>query len=227
MGIIKESNLTSIHAVSAKYGIYRNSVRDWIKQKDLLEKADTKENNRLLGAGRKSYSFEYEPQILKWIEYHRKLRLALTMRAIIGYLLFLQPEFGETKSYDALKMWCIRFLKRNNLVFRRAGHIGQSLPKSIHTVVNGFLRDIIRARENMGIGDQDLGRIVNMDETPIFFDMPETITIEVKGTKNVNISTFGNDKNRVSVILSIAGDGTKLPPLKFSKERQEKLQKKN
>jgi hypothetical protein len=106
-------------------------------------------------------------------------------------------------------MWCIRFLKRNNLVFRRAGHIGQSLPKSIYTVVNGFLRDIIRAREKMGIGDQDLGRIVNMDETPIFFDMPETITIEVKGTKNVNISTFGNDKNRVSVILSIAGDGTK------------------
>ena len=86
MGIIKESNLTSIYAVSAKYGIDRNSVRDWIKQKDLLEKADTKENYRLLGAGRKSYSFEYEPQILKWIEYHRKLRLALTMRAIIGYL---------------------------------------------------------------------------------------------------------------------------------------------
>ena len=86
LGIIKESNLTSIHAVSAKYGIDRNSVRDWIKQKDLLEKADNKENYRLLGAGRKSYSFEYEPQILKWIEYHRKLGLALTMRAIIGYL---------------------------------------------------------------------------------------------------------------------------------------------
>ena len=226
LDIIKESNLTSIHAVSAKYGIDRNSVRDWIKQKDLLEKADTKENYRLLGAGRKSYSFEYEPQILKWIEYHRKLGLALTMRSIIGYLLYLQPEFGETKSYDALKMWCSRFLKRNNLVFRRAGHIGQPLPKSVNTVVNGFLRDIIRARENMGIGDQDLGRIVNMDETPIFFDMPETITIEVKGTKNVKIATFGNDKNRVSVILSIAGDGTKLPPLMIFKGEPGKITEK-
>ena len=112
------------------------------------------------------------------------------MTAIIVYLLFLQPEFGETKSYDALKMWCIWFLKRNNLVFRRAGHIGQPLPKSIHTAVNGFLRDIIRAREKMGIGDQDLGRIVNMDETPIFFDMPETITIEVKGIKKCKYINF-------------------------------------
>ena len=42
----------------------------------------------------------------------------------------------------------------------------------------------------MGIGDQDLGRIVNMDETPIFFDMPETITIEVKGIKKCKYINF-------------------------------------
>jgi hypothetical protein len=40
-----------------------------------------------------------------------------------------------------------------------------------------LLRDIIRAREKIGIGDKDLGLIVNMDETPIFFDIPETVSI--------------------------------------------------
>ena len=34
--------------------------------------------------------------------------------------------------------------------------------------------------------------------------------IELKGTKNVKISTIGNDKSRVSVILSITGNGHKL-----------------
>ena len=68
----------------------------------------------------------------------------------------------------------------NNLVFRRAGHIGQPLPKSVNTVVNIFLR----------------------------------------------ISTFGNDKNRVSVILAIAGDGTKLPPLMIFKGEQGKITEK-
>ena len=78
----------------------------------------------------------------------------------------------------------------------------------------------------MGIIVQDLGRIFNMDETPIFFDMPETITIEVKGIKNVNISIFGNDKNRISVILSFARDGTKLPPLMFFKGESRKITEK-
>ena len=40
--------------------------------------------------------------------------------------------------------------------------------------------------------------------------MPEQTTIELKGTKNVKISTFGNDKSRVSVILAISGNGEKL-----------------
>ena len=47
----------------------------------------------------------------------------------MGYLVFLNPEFGETKSYVALKHWCSRFLKRNSLVYRKAGNIGQLLPK--------------------------------------------------------------------------------------------------
>jgi hypothetical protein len=38
LNIVKEATLTSIHAVSNKYGIDRTSVRDCIKQKDILEK---------------------------------------------------------------------------------------------------------------------------------------------------------------------------------------------
>jgi transposase len=59
--------------------------------------------------------------------------------------------------------------------------------------------------------------------------MPEQTTIELKGTKNVKISTFGNDKSRVSVILTIAGNGEKLAPMMIfkgqpSKTNEKKLQ---
>jgi hypothetical protein len=47
--------------------------------------------------------------------------------------------------------------------------------------------------------------------------MPEQTTIELKGTKNVKISTFGNDKSRVSVIFAIAGKGEKLAPMMIFK----------
>lgn len=93
----------------------------------------------------------------------------MTVWAIIGYLIFLNPEFGEDKSYDALKHWCSRFLKRHSLVFPKAGHKGQTLPNKVNSVVNLFLRDIIRARKRMNIEDDRLELIINMDETHIFF----------------------------------------------------------
>ena len=57
--------------------------------------------------------------------------------------------------------------------------------------------------------------------------MPEQTTIELKGTKNVKISTFGNDKSRVSVILAIAGKGEKLAPMMIFKGQPGKTNKKN
>ena len=47
-------------------------------------------------------------------------------------------------------------------------------------------------------------------ETPIYFEMPETITIDIMGNKVFNIDTKGNEKKRFSVLLTIVGDGTKL-----------------
>ena len=76
------------------------------------------------------------------------------MRSIIGYLIYLEREFGENKSYDDRKMWRSNFLKRNSLVLRLAGHFGQPLPRSINFVVNRFLKDIIRARERMNINNE-------------------------------------------------------------------------
>ena len=96
LDVIKEAEITSIHATSIKYGIDRASIRDWIKMKTILEKEINKNNNfRIKGAGRKPYTFECEPQILQWIIYNRKLGISLTVRAIIGYLIYLNPEFGE------------------------------------------------------------------------------------------------------------------------------------
>lgn len=150
----------------------------------------------------------------------------MTVRDIIGYLIFLNPDIGENKTYNALKHCCTRFLKRHSLFFRKAGHIGQPLPKNVNDVVNIFLRDIIRARVNMNITDDKLNLIINIEETPIYFEMPEQTTIELKDTKNVKISIFGNDKSRVSVILAIADNGEKFAPMMIFKGQSGKTNEK-
>ena len=78
----------------------------------------------------------------------------------------------------------------------------------------------------MNITDDKLNLIINIDETPIYFEIPEQTIIELKGTKNVKISTFGNNKSRVSVILSIAGNGEKLAPMMIFKSQPGNTKKK-
>lgn len=116
-----------------------------------------------------------------------------------------------------MKDWCSRFLKRYLLVYPKVGYIGQPLPKNVNTVVNLFFKDNIRDRERINIVNDKLEIIIKINETQIYFDMPEQITIELKGKKNVKISKFDNNESKVSVILAIAGKGDKLAPMMIFK----------
>ena len=120
-------------------------------------------------------------------------------------------------------------MKRNNLVFRLASHIGQKLSSKAETQLKNFLKDIITKRNNLGIFE-DIERLVNVDESPIYLEMPPKKTIEIKGSKNVDIYTFGKEKYRITSVLSITASGSKLLPLiifkgKAGKYLEKKLNK--
>jgi hypothetical protein len=59
-----------------------------------------------------------------------------------------------------------------------------------------------------------------MDETPVYFDMVRSLTIENRGAKSVQIRTTGNEKNRFTCVLTVLADGTKLPPIVIFKGKQ-------
>jgi len=77
-----------------------------------------------------------------------------------------------------------------------------------------FFRDIIRKRQQLGVydTDADLARIVNIDETPIFFEMTTDKTYNKKGAKVVSIETKGNEKKLISTVLAVSANGNKLTP---------------
>ena len=52
-----------------------------------------------------------------------------------------------------------------------------------------------------------------MDETPVFLNMPLTKTIVKRGSRQVIIKTQNQEKCRISVLLTIVADGSKLPPM--------------
>ena len=55
--------------------------------------------------------------------------------------------------------------------------------------------------------------IGNMDETPLYFDMVPSRTLEKKGAKEVRVKTTGAEKRRITVVLACTASGKTLPPM--------------
>jgi hypothetical protein len=64
-----------------------------------------------------------------------------------------------------------------------------------------------------------LSQISNADRTPLYFDMPSNYTVGDKDVKSVLIKTSGNEKMRVTVMLTVLADGTKLLPSVMPREQ--------
>ena len=60
---------------------------------------------------------------------------------------------------------------------------------------------------NFDASKYELKNIYNMDETPLYIDMPADKTIERIGEKSIDIISSGHDKHRVSCVLTISPHG--------------------
>lgn len=80
--------------------------------------------------------------------------------------------------------------------------------------MHSFLRFVILMRKRK---EYPLSAIGNMDETPVWIDMPGDYTLEPTGSKTVTMGSTGHEKSRVTVCLAAMADGTKLLPLVLMK----------
>ena len=101
---------------------------------------------------------------------------------------------------------------RNNLVHRRVTSVGQKVPKNAIEIAEQFLEDM----KNIG----EFANFANMDETPCYFDIPRSSTIDKKGVQTVKVKTTGAERLRFTVALTAGVKKTedrftpfRLPPL--------------
>ena len=93
------------------------------------------------------------------------------------------------------------FMKRYKLSRRRRTKISQKLPTQTNELLNNFQQYIIRLRTEKSY---EMANILNMDETPVWFDMAGNFTIDQTGEKTIQICGTGNEKNRFTVVLTCA-----------------------
>ena len=158
----------------------------------------------------------------------RKLGIALNSTQIILKAIELFKDFEE-KNYNALISWYYSFLKRNNYSIRHITHTGQKIKENSKNELIKFLNIIYKIRIDYNI-KENYDMIINMDETPIWFEMTGKTTVEKIGTKNVEVKIFGTERLRISLLLAIILNGNKLKPLlvfkgKFNSNKQNKLNK--
>ena len=112
--------------------------------------------------------------------------------------------------------WCTNFMKRNDFVIRQKTKISQKLPVDLEDKIVSFQSYSIKNRKQKRF---DLSAIGNMDETPVWFDMPAVRTVESRGSKTVFVKTTGHEKTRFTVVLACLANGIKLKPMVVFKRK--------
>ena len=158
------------------------------------------------GGGRKPHAEDMEEVLAAWIEQQRGRHLRVTRTAIQRKAVELYDGDGE---FSASRGWLDKFFKRNSFSLRRRTTVSQRLPQDLIPKVSSFILHVRKMRMSTGY---QLSSIGNMDETPLWLDMPGDTTVSRIGERSVSICTTGHDNGRFTIILAAMADGRKLKP---------------
>ena len=207
-----------IRAAARKFNIARKNVQRWFKElKDknsLFQAAKPSKRRRLFPrgrykAGRKlSYPKEVDDKLLEWLLSMRERHLCVSTQMLRDKAKAAITEHNP--SFQASEGWLRKFMRRHSIVLRAKTSVAQKLPKDLEAKIETFYKDVQNLRENGKYSNELIG---NMDETPLYFDMIPSRSLEKRGAKEVRVKSTGAQKRHITVVLACTGAGKMLPPM--------------
>ena len=169
---------------------------------------------RLDGDGRKLTDVELEDEVLSWRQQRRSNMLRVSRKLIMFNAKSIYDErFGDNEElkagFVASNGWLRKFMKRNNLSMQIRTTIAQKHPSHLTTKLVKYVMHVRRLSMKTNFSPDC---IIAMDETAVWSDMFENVTVDTTGTKDVPLKSIRNEKVKVSVCLTAKADGTKLKP---------------
>ena len=198
----------NVRATSRKLRVQPSQIRRWRAQKaEISKQVEKKSQNKLLYIGKTPENYDLEQDVYKWILASRNSDICATTNDIICRAVSLQLDFkgGEMKK---LLFWVYAFMRCNNITVRTATHVGQKTASNMMKVQQDYAKRTMMSYFN-NVSDAKL--FVNMDETNIHFNCKPKRTVHTKGSKTISIRIGCSTSLRVTLCVSIAMDGTKLP----------------
>ena len=203
--VVAYAEQNSNRGAGRKFSVDERRVREWRKQKEQLVSMPDKKK-RLGTPGRKVLLPDMEEELAAWIEDQRSQHLPVTRTAI---QMKAKELHQGSEEFGASRGWLEKFLHRYGFTLRRKTTVSQSLPECYISKVVAF---IMKTRKMIHSEHFSPSLIGNMDETPLWLDIPGDTTVSRVGERTVSIRSTGYDKARFTVVLAAMADGRKIKP---------------
>ena len=128
-------------------------------------------------AGRPSILAPTGDQLMTWLLQKRDQGVMVSMRLVVVQASGLCARFRR-KSARSKDQAVQQFLSTNRIVMRAVTHTCQRLPHQVRKEALDFICDV---REKVVGENRSLKYIINMDQTPVFFDMSTGKTLSKAG----------------------------------------------
>ena len=150
---------------------------------------------------------EIDGKVLEWVLCMKERNLAVSTLMLRDKALSLIKQ--HDLSFQASEGWPVKFIHHHRLVLRAHTSVAQKLPGDLESKLSAFLDEVKTERQKYNFSKNLMG---NMDETPLYFDLVPSRTIEKKGAKEVRMKSTGAGKRRVTIVLTCLASGKTLPP---------------
>ena len=182
--------LHGIRTAAKHFKIPKSTVDTWSKTDFSSEVRDKK--GALPRSGRPlTYPQELDMKILEYVLEERDLQNAVSVDDICRFAAdVIKPV---SPGFAASRRWAAAFMKRHDLSLRAKTSLSQRLPNDLEEKLVSF-HEFVTARREEDEFDDNL--IINMDETPVYFDLQPSKTIAVLRVSLFERREVRNDTSR-------------------------------
>ncbi len=199
----------SVTKISNELKLDKSNVYRWIENKRTLFLNENHNSHRVVQNAKSCKWPRLETELKQYVDKRREKGLSVSKRDLQKEALKLSTtcidDIEDREKFQASMTWVKKFMIRKRISIRVPTKVSQQKkadPLDRSKLVN-YLARLRFFLSTYSI----LANILNADETPMWFDMVGSKTLDFIGTKTVSLVTTGHDKTRFTVLLTIAANG--------------------
>ena len=203
--LVQQAEECGLRVVARKNRIPVSTLATW-RTKDFSGVTNLHNGHMAKPGRRVSYGDDIDQRIEGWVLEQRDLQIPVYTDSLCEYA----RSVVKNPSFKASRGWVEHFMRRHEFSLRTCTSIAQRLPADLEVKVSSFREFVLKSRAD---DEYDFRDMINMDETPMYFDLISKRTTDKVGSRSDVILSTGSEKRHVTAVLAVSAAGDVLPPM--------------